>query len=127
MDAIYDLRDKLCKELADYGNVDNLSTGTLDTIDKLAHAVKNLDKVIETMEDGDYSGYGGTYGTNMMHSRRSYARGRNARRDGMGRYSSDGYSRTGDVAERLRRMMPEVHDERTRDELERLAARLEQR
>ena len=67
-----------------------LSTQELEKIHKLTDTVKNIDK-IEMLEDGEgysedgaYMGEGRIYGT-------SYARGRgrNARRDRMGRYSSD--------------------------------------
>lgn len=105
MHELYELKEKLCDELKEYGGKD-LSAGTLDVVDKLAHAVKNIDKIIEVYEDeGEgYSsrtypdGMGGSYrysreGRNMNRnggSYRSYARGRmNARRDSMGRYSGD--------------------------------------
>lgn len=114
MHELYDLRDMLCKELEEYGAKGEMSTGTLDVVDKLAHAVKNLDKIIEK-QDGGYSGryYDGPY-------RGSY-RGR--RRDGMGRYSS-GYSRAG-LADELREMMKDAPDDQTRQEIQRLVDRLE--
>lgn len=97
MHELYELKEKLCDELKEYGSKD-LSAGTLDVVDKLAHAVKNIDKIIEVYEDeGDgYSsrsypdGMGGSYARGGRSSYRggSYARGRmNARRDSMGRYS----------------------------------------
>ena len=70
-----------------------LSTQELEKIHKLTDTVKNIDK-IEMLEDGEgysedgaYMGEGRIYGT-------SYARGRgrNARRDSMGRYSREGGS-----------------------------------
>lgn len=104
MHELYELKEKLCDELKEYGGKD-LSAGTLDVVDKLAHAVKNIDKIIEAYEDeGEgYSsrtypdGMGGSYrsrdGRSMNRNGgfyRSYARGRmNARRDSMGRYSGD--------------------------------------
>jgi len=97
MHELYELKEKLCDELKEYGSKD-LSAGTLDVVDKLAHAVKNIDKIIEVYEDeGDgYSsrsypdGMGGSYARGGRGGYRdsSYARGRmNARRDSMGRYS----------------------------------------
>ena len=97
MHELYELKEKLCDELKEYGSKD-LSAGTLDVVDKLAHAVKNIDKIIEVYEDeGDgYSsrsypdGMGGSYvrGGRDGYRGSSYARGRmNARRDSMGRYS----------------------------------------
>lgn len=104
MHELYELKEKLCDELKEYGGKD-LSAGTLDVVDKLAHAVKNIDKIIEVYEDeGEgYSsrtypdGMGGSYRYSREgrmnrngSSYRSYARGRmNARRDSMGRYSGD--------------------------------------
>ena len=113
MHGIYELKEMLCKELEDYGTKGELTAGSLDIVDKLAHAIKNLDKIIEASEEeGDYSERGGSYrggsyaragqggggmGGNRGGQGRSYARqgrGRDARRDSMGRYSSErGYSR----------------------------------
>lgn len=136
MHAIYELKDMLCKELEDYGSKGTLSSGMLDTVDKMAHTIKNLDKIIETMEDEEYSNYGGdVYGdmTGPVHGR-SYGgvshargRGRNARRDSMGRYSSRGYSRAGDIVDRLRDLMADAPDETTRMEIQRLVSQMEQR
>ena len=112
MKELHDLRDKLCDELKDYGRKD-ISAGTLDVVDKLTHTIKNLDKIIEVDEDG-YSGY-----YPYSYDRGSYARGRNVRRDSMGRYSGDGYSRS-DLTENLRDLMADAPDERTRAEIKRL-------
>ena len=49
MHAIYDLKETLCKELEEYGSRGELTAGTLDVVDKLAHTIKNLDKIIETI------------------------------------------------------------------------------
>ena len=131
MHAVYDLKEMLCKELEEYGKKGELSAGTLDIVDKLAHAVKNLDKIIETYEEDEYSNYGGSYDDGMP-NRGSYrdgsyarGRGRNARRDAMGRYSSEGYSRTGDMVEQLRSLMNEAPDDRTRMEIKNLISRME--
>ena len=103
MDALYDLKDKLCQELEEYGDKE-LSAGSLSTIDSLAHTIKNIDKIIEKYEEDDYSGAyddgnmnRNMNGTSRRYSMRRYSeargdgrgRGRNARRDSMGRYSSD--------------------------------------
>ena len=107
MNELYELKDRLMKELEEYGRKGDLSAGSLEVVDKLAHTVKNLCKVIEDMED---EGYSNTYG-------RSYAR----KRDSMGRYSRDGYS----MARRLRDMSYDAPDEQTRREMERLASKVE--
>ena len=54
MDALYELKDMLCEELEEYGKKDKLDVGGLDIVDKLAHTIKNLDKIIEAYDD-DYS------------------------------------------------------------------------
>lgn len=115
MHELYELKEMLCKELEEIGGKGELTAGSLDTVDKLAHALKNIDKVIEVKEEEGYSMADG-----------SYARGRsNARRDNRGRYSSDGrggysrnysreysregYSRDGsDMAQKLRTMADEM-------------------
>ena len=119
MNELEKLKDMLCKELEEYGSKGEMSTGTLDVVDKLAHAIKNLDKIIESY-DGEYSGRYYADGMGGI----SYAR----RRDSMGRYSrryNDGYSRHGDMAEELRAMMQDAPDERTRMEIQRLVEKLE--
>ena len=96
---MHKIKEMLMKELYEYEekakkmNGGKLSAGDLETIHKLTDTVKNIDK-IEMLEeddgyseDGQYMGEGRIYGT-------SYARGRgrNAKRDSMGRYSSEGGS-----------------------------------
>lgn len=131
MHAIYDLKDMLCKELEEYGKKGELSAGTLDIVDKLAHTIKNLDKIIECYEDKEYSN--ADYGMDMPYrgngytDGRSYARGRsgNARRDSMGRYSSGGYSRNADIVDQLRDLMNEAPDDRSRQEIQKLVTKME--
>ena len=61
MHELYQLKEMLCKELEEYGSKGDLSAGSLEIVDKLAHALKNLDKIIETKEEesGEYSSAGG--------------------------------------------------------------------
>lgn len=130
MHKLEQLKDMLCKELEEYGDRDNLDVGGLEVVDKLAHAIKNIDKIIEADEE-KYSGRGRSYG----YDRRSYeggrsyddggsydggrsmrGRGRNARRDNMGRYST---------MDDMRRLMENAPDEQTRMEIERMMQRYE--
>ena len=48
MHELYELKEMLCKELEEYGSKGELTGGTLEVVDKLDHAVKNLDRIIET-------------------------------------------------------------------------------
>lgn len=128
MKELYDLKEMLCKELKEYGEKGEMTAGTLDVVDKLAHTVKNLDKIIEVYEDEGYSGHypyymGGSYDDGMnrngSYRGRSYAGRRNARRDSMGRYSREG------LADKMRDLMDEAPDERTRQEIQRMIEKFE--
>ena len=109
MDDLYKLKSMLCDELSEYGKKGDLTAGSLDVVDKLAHAAKNVEKLIEADE---YSGARYYYDDRGETGRRSY------RRDRMGRYSRDG------MADKLRELMEDVPDERTREELRKLADKM---
>lgn len=136
---MHKLYEFICDELKELEKkADNgLSVSEIQLMDTLLHAKKNLLKAEEMEEESEYSGamrdgmmyrdgmrggsYRGTY-------RGSYARGRgrNARRDSMGRYSSEGYSRAADdVVGRMRDLMQDAPDEQTRQEIQRLVSRME--
>lgn len=120
MHALYDLKEMLCKELEDYGKKGELSAGSLDIVDKLTHTIKNLDKIIESYDESEYSSrYNGM--SYRYDGDRSYAR-----RDYRGRYSRNDYSRTGDMVERLRDLMNDAPDDRSRQEIQRLVTKMEQ-
>lgn len=83
MHKLHELREMLMKELNKCASKGELSTGTLDVVDKLTHAVKSIDTIL-AMEEAGYSnedGYSGARG-----------RGTYAKRDSMGRYSNRGNS-----------------------------------
>lgn len=134
MDAVYELKNMLCEELEEYGKKDKLDVGGLDIVDKLAHTIKNLDKIIEAYEEEEYSGasdrtydgvYDGNYRDYSRRSRRgtySMANGRNVKRDSMGRYSRD---KKGMVQD-LREIMEEAPDERTKMEFQKFIQKIEQ-
>ena len=114
MHELYELKEMLCKKLEEYGRKGEITASTLDVIDKLAHAVKNIGKIIEMDEESEYSGNydgGRSYargGNNMRGGGgRSYARGRNAQRDSRGRYSGD----IREMAMSLGEMMGDLPDE----------------
>lgn len=138
MHKLYELKDMLCEELEQYGKKGELTAGSLDVVDKLTHTIKNLDKIIEKYEEEDYSNaMGGSYargGQGGNQSNASYARGgsyargrgRNARRDSMGRYSREGgYSRDEGMIMELRELMQDAPDDRTRQEFERFIQKIE--
>ena len=90
MEYIEKIKKMLCKELDEYAMKGKISGSDLDMIWKLTDTVKNLDK-IAMLEDGDsYDGYSEMREYPYIGGS-SYARGRGryAKRDSMGRYSSD--------------------------------------
>ena len=151
MHEIYELKDMLMQELEEYGRKGELKdVGSLEIVDKLAHAVKNLCKIIESAEEEEYSSAGGGGGNTSGARgrsgggqggggsyRSSYAR--NRRRDSMGRYShvgemrrysrEGGYSRAGEemeeMVESIRSMMHELPEDVQMD-AQRFVQKLEQ-
>lgn len=106
MEYIEKIKKMLCKELDEYAMKQKLTGGDLDMIWKLTDTVKNLDKIEMLEDDGGYSEarggmrghsymHGSSYDDDIMYSERR-GRGRNAKRDSMGRYSSEGGSYEGD-------------------------------
>ena len=97
MHELYELKDKLIKELEDYSQNGKFSKEDVEVIKYMASAVDHLCNIMEGSEysqrGGNNRGYaydrgmdGGMY---RSYEGGSYARGRgrNARRDSMGRYS----------------------------------------
>ena len=125
MNEIYELKEKLLKELEEYGRKGDLSTGSLEVIDKLSHSVKNLCKILEESDEGYSNGM--RYTDGMYRDGRSYARGRtgNVRRDSMGRYSRNGYSYDGeDMVDQLRDLMNDAPDH-IKSDIQRLINKVE--
>ena len=98
---LYKLKNNLVSELEELGR-QGINKSSLETIDKLAHAAKNVAKVIECCEEDEHSN-GMGYSRRMSYGHEpsmdyvrpdgsyrdggaSYAR----RRDSMGRYSGEG-------------------------------------
>ncbi len=139
-EELYDLKDKLCRELSEYGKKEKIDASTLQVIDTLSHSLKNVCKIIECYEaeengysaaQGGYSNFnmprvsyagGNSYeGGNSYGGGMSYARGRgsNARRDSMGRYSSrdGGYSNGGDFRMEMQELIKDAPNEFVRQKM----------
>lgn len=156
MQELYEVEEKMKK--ASGGKI---SAGDLEYIHKLTDTIKNIDK-IEMLEDGEgYSEasewmadgrmYGNSYDDGMSYAKGGRGRGRNARRDSMGRYSRDGggsyrggssyddrmsYARGGrgvysresakeHMIDRIEDMMEETTDPKTRHALEKCMNEIE--
>ena len=103
MEYIEKIKKMLCKELEAFSVKPNLTVTDLEKIHKLTDTVKNLDKIKMFEEESEgyserrgggrssYERGGSSYDDDMMYSERR-GRGRNAKRDSMGRYSSEGGS-----------------------------------
>lgn len=131
MHELYELKEMLLKELKEYGKKGEMSSGSLDVVDKLSHTIKNLCKIIEDAEENGYSTEGnGSYGNEYYRrggGSYAYARGRNARRDSMGRYSREEYSQAmDDMTQELRELMKDAPDEQTRKEFQKFIQKIEQ-
>lgn len=142
LDGILDMVDKELGSIEKNGQF--RSRDEVDSVYKLIDIAKDaycIWKYEEEMDGESYAydggGYGGrSYRYDSYDDGESYARGRgrNARRDRMGRYSReynrdgmsyrrDGYSRDDareEYTEKLRRMMDEAPDQRTREAIERM-------
>ena len=98
MHKVYKVRDMLCNELEEFGSKEKIDAQSLEVIDKLAHAIKNIDKILDKEEAKEYSNYNPTMRGNSYVGRYddmsygTYNRGMDMRRDD--RYSNDDmYSR----------------------------------
>lgn len=135
MKELYDLKDRLTKELNGIAK-QNITENSLDIIDKLTHSIKSIETIIAMNEAGkgynSREGYGSRDSYNSMNSMETYlapdgrsmmstAGGYSERRgrDAMGRYTSrDGYSGHGD-AEKLKHELEDIYkytqDEQSRN------------
>lgn len=139
---MHKLMEYICDELEELERKADkdgkLSMAEIQYADTLAHTKKNLLKADELWEESEYNmdegnsyAMGGRSRNGYRYNNeggRSYARGRgrNAKRDSMGRYSRDGYSMAGDdMIDELRELMQDAPDEQTRMEFQRFISKIE--
>lgn len=101
-----------------------LSSAELQILDTLAHTKKNLLKADEMWDESEYiNAGGGSY--RMMGGSYARGRGRNARRDAMGRYSREGgYSRADDFRMDLQDLIKDAPNDHVRQKLQALMAEM---
>ena len=114
MHELYELKEKLMRELEDYSKNGKFSKEDVEAIKYITSSIDHICNITEREEDEYSENMGGSYGRGSSYrgssyrgnGRSSYARGRGARRDSMGRYSNEGYSMANDdmIAD-LREMM----------------------
>lgn len=97
MHKLYELKEKLMRELEDYSENGKFSKDDVEAIKYITSAIDHICNITEREEGGEYSGAGpydgGSYARGGNRGGRSYNTGYRSyarRRDGMGRYSSAG-------------------------------------
>lgn len=128
---MHKLMEYICDELEEYERKaekdGKLSVSEIDYIDKLAHIKKSLLSADEMWEDSEYSN-ARDGGNNYRGGSYARGRGRNAKRDSMGRYSSryDGYSRADEASFKadLEDLMQDAPNEHVRTKLQRMIAEM---
>ena len=112
---LYELKESLVNELANYSR-ERLDKRNICEIDMLAHATKNICKIIESMDEESYS------------SRRSYNGGGNSNRSynrNNRNYIGNSYHNPIELADELRNLMNDAPDEASRQDFQRLIMKLE--
>ena len=110
MHDLYKLKERLVSELEEYGKKD-LNMGSLEVVDKLAHAAKNVCKLMDS--DDGYSRSG------ERDVRRDFVRP-----DGSYRHSMNDMSNRGRSRDSMGRYSREGADEHTKEELIRMIERM---
>lgn len=122
MHKLYELKEKLVRELEDFAGKD-INGSSLQTIDTLAHAAKNLCKIIESADDEYAEDGGSSYRRGYSRDGGSY-RGMSYRRDSRGRYASR-YSAGDAMMDKLDDLMDTAPEE-MKSEIQRLKSKVEQ-
>ena len=128
METLDDLCEMTSDELRKYTEKlqragGDMSAGDLECLDKLTHMIKSIKGTMAMMDDG-HSGAGGSYANRYSrngYGGGSYARGGSRRAMG-GRYSRD----AGDLVAQMREMLPNMPNEMTRMDMQRIIDRMEQ-
>ena len=132
MEYMYELKDKLCKELDEIARKGELGAGDLEIVHKLTDTIKNLDKIEMLEDDGGYSQAGDWEIEGRAYNRgNSYAR---RKRDSMGRYSREGRGGRGGYSrhdakeammEQMEMLMDQAGSEKEREAIRRCMNQLE--
>lgn len=138
MHRLYELKDKLMKELEGYAENGKFSEKDVEAIKYITSSIDHICNIVEDADEEEYSGRyydsrmpmndgrGGayTYGGNGG----SYARGRGGRmsRRGRNQYGSYGYSRAAeDLVSELRELVKDAPNDAIRQEMKDLIQKVE--
>ena len=94
MKKLYELKNILCEKLEEYSGKE-VTTSTLEIMESLSTTIKNIEKILAMNEEQEYSGYSKRYHNayNAYDDPYGSSYARYQKRDSMGRYARDGYSR----------------------------------
>lgn len=131
MKVFDEIRDMLCDELEEIAKKKELTSSSLEIIGDAVDIVKDISTIKAMEQEYPTVGYSrdgysnGSYGRPVYMNDgdvgNSYARGRigDVKRDSMGRYSNEGYSRndgySGDTKEELHRLMDAAQNDKERE------------
>lgn len=115
MQEIMELKEMLMDELSKFGSKGDLSAGDLEVVDKLAHAIKNLCKIVDEDKGHSRRSYYEDGGA-------SYRRGMSGRRDSRGRYARDGggsmyYRNADEFIEQMEELMDAAPNEQIKQQM----------
>ena len=96
MRELHELKDRLMRELKEYGKISDMSAGTLEVVDKLTHTLKNLCKIIDREDD--------------YYNEMSYQRGKSVSR----------------MTEKLYELMDMTSDDQTKNDIRKLIDKVSQ-
>ena len=136
IEDLHELCETLSREVGDANEKirsagGKMTSGDLEYIDRLTHALKSVKTTIAMMEaedDGESGRYMPGYGMYRNSYNGNYNGGNSYRRgrDSMGRYTSRrGYSYDDGMIEELRSLMESAPDERTKSEFRQFIAKME--
>lgn len=141
MEYLYDLKEKMERELKEISQKPEMGAGDLEIVHKLTDTIKNIDKICLLEEEDGYSqadgrgGYSrnGSYdgGNSYANRGRHYVRGHYSRDSGRGGYSREGrgnYSRNGGREEMMEhvRMAMESAPEDYKEDIRRFLREIEE-
>ena len=124
MHKLYSLKENLVESLEKYGDKKDMSPAELDLIDKLAHAAKNVCRVIEYCDEG---GYSEDAPVDYRYARSFPVYGRGRTRDSRGRYSSEDrrYRSSDDIRDRLQDLMYDAPNEDVKRDIHRVLTHMD--
>lgn len=134
MEKLYDLKEKLLREVEEIGGKSKLTPQDVEAAHVLTNTIKNIDKICMLEESGHsqagpypYYEDGNSYGHRGQHLVRSHYSHDGGMRRGMGGYPDRGYSRGDERSEMMEHleMALETANEKDREAISRMLRQME--